>query len=680
MSNKRLNGEALLAIASVTSRTGTNKINLKLSKMKKNDWAIIISVLVYGTLFYEQTAGINFLVFNIFLVGLLLYRRMDLIKSKVWLSVAVGAIASSFFIFMYGSALAIWANMFSLFIISALSINPKTSFLTSIFLTICSTSTSCVFMFIDWVKRKGNQEAGVYKRPFYVKLFLFIIPFLIAILFFFFYQTSNPLFYDFTKNINLDFISIGWIFFTLGGLLLLYGFFHNTIMPIFYELDSRVSLNLTPEIASRNNFFNSIMRIDNENLSGIILFVMLNLLLLMLNILDINYFLFNGKLPEGVTYKGFVHDGIGTLIMSIIVAICIILFYFRGNLNYYKQSKWLKIMALLWIAQNAFMIFSTAYRNNLYIEESGISYKKIGVYVYLILALIGLATTLIKVVKLKTNWYLFRVNAAMYYYFIVFACFFNWDVIITNFNIKKYTDEHKKLEKYLLLDLSYKNLPQLLTLPDSAANSDDPEARDYYNFSRGTHYYDYKTGLASKLYNFMKEYNHMEWQSYCSEKTRTYNDLVTLKDKVQVLNFQYDYFTSLEPLTLFDNLRSFTITNGTMQDLSELKRFPKLEKLTITSCGLDTLDKMPAFKSLRELNLSSNTITDLRPLEKIRSIEVLDISGDYNICKSYAPLLALNKLRVLKIGSITQEGLDTLQRTFPHVKIEANIINASQNR
>lgn len=648
--------------------------------MKKNDWAILISVFVYGGLFYDQDAGINFLLFNLLIVGLLVIRQLDLIKSKVWLSVALGTLASSFFIFMYGSALAIWANLFSLFILSALSINPKTSFLTSIFLTICSVSTSCVFMFIDWAKRKKNQIAGVYKRPFYVKLFLFLIPFLIAILFFFFYQSSNPLFYEFTKNINLDFISIGWIFFTLSGLLLLYGFFHNKIMPGIYELDEKVSMNLTPEIASRKNFLNGMMRIDNENLSGIILFGMLNILLLILNVLDINYFLFDGTLPKGVNHKGFVHDGIGTLITSIVVAICIILFYFRGELNFHKQNKWIKIMALLWILQNAFMIFSTAYRNNLYIEESGISYKKIGVYVYLILALIGLATTLIKVVKLKTNWYLFRVNAAVYYYFLVFSCFFNWDIIITNFNIKKYTDEHKKLEKYFLIDLSYKNLPQLITLPDSAAQSDDYEARDYYNFSRNTYYHDYKTGFATKLYTFLKEYQEMEWQSYCYEKERTYKDILALKNEVDSLEFRYDYFQSLKPLTMFDNLRSLEILNGGLTDLSELKRFPKLEKLSITSAGLDTLDEMPAFKGIRELDLSGNNITDLYPISKLRSIEVLNISGEYNQPKGYSPLLALKNLKKLTIGKITRGGLDTLKKTFPNVVIEANIVNTYQER
>ena len=62
------------------------------------------------------------------------------------------------------------------------------------------------------------------------------------------------------------------------------------------------------------------------------------------------------------------------------------LYYFRGRLNYHSKNKTLKLLAYVWIAQNIFMILSTAYRNNMYIEESGISYKKIGLYVYLMLS------------------------------------------------------------------------------------------------------------------------------------------------------------------------------------------------------------------------------------------------------------------------------------------------------
>ena len=638
--------------------------------MKKNDWALIISVLLYSILFYKQTAGINFLLFNTALLGLLLYRNKQLLKSKVWLSLAGSALISSFFIYVYGSSLAIISNIISLFILSALSMNVRTSFLTGLFLSICSVGSSFVRMFLDWIKRKADQISDNYSRPLYVKVFLFIIPLLIAIVFFLFYQNANPLFYDFTKNINLDFISIGWIFFTYSGLLLLYGFFHNGILPFIIEKDQNASLELSPEIASRKNFLSELMRTDTENISGIVLFAMLNLLLLLVNILDLNYLWFDGNLPKGINHKAFVHDGIGTLITSIIVAIMILLFYFRGELNYYKNNKWLRALAFAWIVQNAFMIFSTAYRNNMYIQESGLSYKKIGVYVYLILTLIGLITTFIKVFKLKTNWYLFRVNAAVYFYILILSCMFNWDTIITNFNIKKHDVEHKKLEKYLLLDLSFKNLPQLLALPDSLASKDDFEARDYYNSLRGTEYYNFKSGLSLKLYAFLNEYSGMEWPSSNSEKKRVYEELKNKKESIRELKFENCNLQSLKPLAMFNQLTTLHIENSTVNNLSELSFFPKLEVLTLINTQLDTIKKFPSLPALKELDLSANKICSINFISKLSTLEKINL-GNSNKIESYNPLLPLKKLKYLQIGTINKTDLDSLKNSLPDVEIKA---------
>ena len=638
--------------------------------MKKNDWALIISVLLYSILFYKQTAGINFLLFNTALLGLLLYRNKLLLKSKVWLSLAGSALISSFFIYVYGSSLAIISNIISLFILSALSMNVRTSFLTGLFLSICSVGSSFVRMFLDWIKRKADQISDNYSKPLYVKVFLFIIPLLIAIVFFLFYQNANPLFYDFTKNINLDFISIGWIFFTYSGLLLLYGFFHNGILPFIIEKDQNASLELSPEIASRKNFLSELMRTDTENISGIVLFAMLNLLLLLVNILDLNYLWFDGTLPKGINHKAFVHDGIGTLITSIIVAIMILLFYFRGELNYYKNNKWLRALAFAWIVQNAFMIFSTAYRNNMYIQESGLSYKKIGVYVYLILTLIGLITTFIKVFKLKTNWYLFRVNAAVYFYILILSCMFNWDTIITNFNIKKHDVEHKKLEKYLLLDLSFKNLPQLLALPDSLASKDDFEARDYYNSLRGTEYYNFKSGLSLKLYTFLNEYSGMEWPSSNSEKKRVYEELKNKKESIRELKFENCNLQSLKPLAMFNQLTTLHIENSTVNNLSELSFFPKLEVLTLINTQLDTIKKFPSLPALKELDLSANKICSINFISKLSTLEKINL-GNSNKIESYNPLLPLKKLKYLQIGTINKTDLDSLKHSLPDVEIKA---------
>ena len=196
--------------------------------MKKNDWLLLISVLLYSYLFYEQSAGINFLIFNIVLVVGSLIKDPTSLKNKSWLAVAAGSLISSACIMYYSSPLAILANIFSLGLLSVFSFSPQTSIFTSLFMTLCSVGSSCVFMFIDWARRRKKSKATEKnKRPAYVTILMLLFVIIITILFFVMYQSSNPLFKEFTKNINLDFISFPWIFFTLGGLLLIYGFYYN---------------------------------------------------------------------------------------------------------------------------------------------------------------------------------------------------------------------------------------------------------------------------------------------------------------------------------------------------------------------------------------------------------------------------------------------------------------------
>lgn len=636
--------------------------------MKKNDWSLLVSAILYSFLFYQETAGLNFLLFNVMLIALLLYRNYHLLKSKVWISVAASALVSSFFIFSYGSALSLVANVCSLLILSALSINTRTSFLTGIALTCSSVLSSILVIYLDWIERKKSTDNDTSQRPFYVKIFLVIIPLLISIVFFFFYQNANPLFYNFTKNINLDFLTIGWFFFTYGGVLLLYGFFHNKIFNTLREIDLCASQELTRELAARPNLLNGLMRIGTENSSAVILLALLNILLLSVNILDLHFLWFDGTLPKGIDNKAFVHDGIGTLITSILTAILILLFYFRGELNFYSKNKWLKMMAYTWIAQNAFMLFSTAYRNNMYIQESGLSYKKIGVYVYLMLTLIGLFTTFIKIRNCKTNWYLFRINAAYYFYILVFSCIINWDLIITNYNIAKNTKEHKKLEKYLLLDLSYKNIPQLLNLPDSLALKDDWKARDYFNYLRGTYYFDYPSGLSQKLFTFLKDYKQLDWPSTCIEKTRVYNEISDVKDRISSLTFRNLSAPSIQPIVLFQNINMLEFTNCTIDNLNGLKLFPKLAQLRLRNCDLDSLSKVPTLTKLVELDITGNNIHDLKTILKFRNLRVLKISNLEKI-NGFVGIALLKELERLELDNIDAKTRKFLHQALPNLKV-----------
>ena len=96
-----------------------------------------------------------------------------------------------------------------------------------------------------------------------------------------------------------------------------------------------------------------------------------------------------------------------------------------------------------------------------------------------------------------------------YYAILIINTIPKCDIIITEFNIKKHTEGKKDLEKYLLFQLSYKNLPQLMSLPNSIKNKEDYKARDYYNFLRNSSYENFRSDLDRKYYDFIYDYNRM---------------------------------------------------------------------------------------------------------------------------------------------------------------------------
>ena len=59
--------------------------------------------------------------------------------------------------------------------------------------------------------------------------------------------------------------------------------------------------------------------------------------------------------------------------------------------------------AKIWIILNAVLIVSTIIKNSEYVSSFGLTYKRLGVYAFLILAIIGLVYTFLKIAKQKTK-------------------------------------------------------------------------------------------------------------------------------------------------------------------------------------------------------------------------------------------------------------------------------------
>ena len=601
--------------------------------MKKNDWLLFAAVGLYSFLFYQQTLGINFLIFTLFLVTALSVSNTHLLKNKPWLIAAFGSLVSAGCIACYGNGLSFTANFISLSLLSALSCNPRTSVVFSLIASFYSYLTAIVFIVLDYIEKKKARVISP-ENTLVSKAWLIGVPVLVAGVFFFMYRAANPLFYNLTRELTFNFISWGWVMFTLGGLVLLYGFFYHRPIAELTFIDAYASDYLYSSEEKPLYFLGKKWSLAQEVFTGTVLLLLLNGLLLFVNGLDFTFLYLSQDLPEGMTYSESVHQGIGMLITSIIVAIAVILFFFRGELNFNNQNKNLKLLAYIWILQNAFMLISTAYRNYFYIQEYSLTYKRIGVFVYLLLVLAGLLTTAIKIARVKSNWYLFRQNAWVAYAVLVLACLVNWDLLITRFNITQSYQHHKQLDQEYLLELSETNLPELVSLQNEPAIF--PEAPDEsgvahpklinLEYPTDSVFY-FKSQVHRELVNYLLETDQADWQSWNWDQHRIWNNLTALEKSgtIPELYLSNQNHKQLPFTVYFPGLHTLNLRKNELDNLTGLQNLPELQNLDLSYNKLSTINSLPALPKLKVLNLSENEFSNLEALNRLPALEKLDL-------------------------------------------------------
>lgn len=130
------------------------------------------------------------------------------------------------------------------------------------------------------------------------------------------------------------------------------------------------------------------------------------------------------------------HERVGAVIASIVMAIVVIMFYFKGSFNFDKNAKWLKFLAQIWVFLNGILVLSAFAKNTEYVVNLGLTYKRLGVYAFLLLSIIGLVFTFIKIQKKKTNAFLFNQMFWYVYGTILMCSFVNWGNLATIYNIE----------------------------------------------------------------------------------------------------------------------------------------------------------------------------------------------------------------------------------------------------
>ncbi|MEO6546500.1 MAG: DUF4173 domain-containing protein, partial [Ferruginibacter sp.] len=199
----------------------------------------------------------------------------------------------------------------------------------------------------------------------------------------------------------------------------------------------------------------------------------------------------------------------------------------RGNLNFYKKNKWLRLGAYAWLLQNAVLVVSVFFRDYYYIQHQGLAYKRIGVLFFLLLVLAGLSTVFIKIHLRKTAYYLLRINAWFVVILLVLASCIHWDEMIAGYKLSR--KNTIPLDVKFLLSLSDKTLPLLQKNIDVLDKSTITVL--------GESEYWYRTPLTprqlfetrkNEFVSAQKRYTWLSWNMADDQVKRAFNQMETL--------------------------------------------------------------------------------------------------------------------------------------------------------
>jgi hypothetical protein len=359
-----------------------------------------------------------------------------------------------------------------------------------------------------------------------------IFPLLILLVFFWLYSAANDAFRQLTEKLSaqlewffenfFDFFTTPRLLFFLLGVFITGAILLKSRIGWFSQKDAACSDALSRKKISwkerrqrsfyqfvsgiMGRFARGMMALKNENTTGIISLALLNLLLLVVNAVDIDYLWLHFSYSADQPVYKMVHEGTELLIASIVLAMIILLFFFKGNLNFYRRNRWLKAGAYAWIAQNGVLVASVALRDYYYIAKHGLAYKRIGVLFFLLMVLIGLLTVFIKIARKKTNYYLLRVNAWAGIVILVLATTIHWDELIAGYNLSR--RNQVALDVPFLLSLSDKTIPLI------EQNKEVVKKYEAAWNSKKTHFLNKRQALTWLSWNYADAYTEQYLRNY----------------------------------------------------------------------------------------------------------------------------------------------------------------------
>ncbi|WP_020571307.1 DUF4153 domain-containing protein [Neolewinella persica] len=427
---------------------------------QKSTLAALVLGLTYAFLFYHGEIGLNVLLFDALLIGLALRVRPELGKHPSFIWAVGGLLFSAGSVVIVHGQVSIWAHHLTYFLVLGFAQSRELRFVWfALLLGVGSLFEAPLRQWRRWktIRRQQDIHSSPVALPWLKQA---VIPSLVLVPFVLLYVAANDQF-AYGLNVFLSYLSnfsintnVWWslLLILFGGVLAL-GFFYPRIdvsrlvkQQLGFQdklVRQRPERTQLPRPATQLSLHprprQKTLALKTEYRQAVLTFGLLNLLLAAVNATDLHYVWLNPGKLSAATLSQYVHQGTWNLMLSIGLAMLVVLYYFRGNLNFLQDSPYLAPLAKLWMIQNGILALSVGIRNWHYIDAYGLALGRVQIAFVLLLILFGLFTLFRKIRDRLTLTYLLQTNGMAAWLCLLLFAAINWSCVVTRYNLSAQT-------------------------------------------------------------------------------------------------------------------------------------------------------------------------------------------------------------------------------------------------
>jgi hypothetical protein len=278
---------------------------------------------------------------------------------------------------------------------------------------------------------------------------VWFIPVALGGVFVFLLVSANPLLEKWIRLLNpgstASYISLGRVLFWALALSLVWPF-----IQVRWRGKREIPAGLAEAAAlaqavpsGRSNFFGlaTILR-------SLILF---NLLFAAQTVLDAVYLWGNATLPADISYASYAHRGAYPLIVTALLAAGFVLAAMRPG-GAVEQSRGIRPLVYLWVAQNVLLVLSSILRLDLYVEIYLLTWWRVAAFIWMMLVALGLVLIVARIVLNRSNGWLIRANLVTLTATLYACSLINFAAIIADYNV---SHSREATGKGVSIDMNY---------------------------------------------------------------------------------------------------------------------------------------------------------------------------------------------------------------------------------